>query len=70
MHPCIHSHLSISTRMRGNAKSATGVCTNMEIEDETNMLFNCSLYDTLREHFLVKQQHIFDTTFERYMMIC
>ena len=42
------------------------VCTNNEIEDETHMLFSCLLYNTLREHFLIKQQHILNTTFDSY----
>ena len=42
------------------------VCTNNEIEDETHMLFSCTLYNTLREQFLLKQQHILNTTFDNY----
>ena len=31
-----------------------------------NMLFSCTLYNTLREHFLIKQQHILNTAFDNY----
>ena len=41
------------------------VCTNKKVEDETLMLFNCTIYITLREHFLIKQ-HILNTTFDSY----
>ena len=42
------------------------VCKNNEIEDETHMLFSCALYNTLREQFLIKQQHILNTAFDNY----
>ena len=42
------------------------VCKNNEIEDETHMLFSCTLYNTLREQFPIKQQHILDTSFDNY----
>ena len=42
------------------------VCKNNEIEDETHMLFSCTLYNTLREQFLIKQQHILNTAFDNY----
>ena len=42
------------------------VCKNNEIEDEAHMLFSCTLYNTLREQFLIKQQHILNTAFDNY----
>ena len=42
------------------------VCKNNEIEDETHMSFSCTLYNTLREQFLIKQQHTLNTTFDNY----
>ena len=42
------------------------VCKNNEIEEETHILFSCTLYNTLREQFLTKQQHILNTTFDNY----
>ena len=30
------------------------------------MLFSCTLYNTLREQFLIKQQHILNTAFDNY----
>ena len=44
-----------------------GVCTNNEIEDETHiLLFSFTLYNALREHFLIKQQHILNITLDSY----
>ena len=42
------------------------VCKNNEIEDEAHMLFSCTLYNTLCEQFLIKQQHILNTAFDNY----
>ena len=42
------------------------VCKNNEIEDEAHMLFSCTLYSTLREQFLIKQQLILNTAFDNY----
>ena len=32
----------------------------------SHILFSCTLYNTLREQFLIKQQHILNTTFDNY----
>ena len=46
---------------KGYAQSAQIMKLKMK-----HMLFSCTLYNTLREHFLIKQQHIINTTFDNY----